>query len=113
MADVFISTSTYESFGQTIIEAMSSELPILAFKSDGRNVRTAINELVANNKNGILCSYSTKSLSKGLLFFVGLDKYKIKKIGQLNRKNIKKYFSWNKFCESLIVSKNKNIYQTL
>ena len=68
MADVFISTSIYESFGQTIIEAMSSELPILAFKSDGRNVRTAINELVANNKNGILCSTVTKVSQKDCYF---------------------------------------------
>ena len=43
--------------------------------------------------------YSNKSLSKGLLFFVGLDKYKIKKMGQLNRKILKNIFLGTNFVK--------------
>ncbi|WP_424769610.1 glycosyltransferase [Proteus mirabilis] len=38
-------TSTYEPFGQTILEAMSCNLPIVAFKSS-RDIITATEKFV-------------------------------------------------------------------
>lgn len=44
-ADIFLMSSSYEPFGQVILEALASRLPIVAFDSLKTNVDTATNEI--------------------------------------------------------------------
>ena len=46
-ANIYVHLSRIESFGISIIEAMSANLPVLAIKAKGSN------ELVKNNINGM------------------------------------------------------------
>ena len=94
--------STYESFGQTILEAMSSGLPILGFKSNGSDVMTATNEIVENGINGFLCNFSVSDLSDILNKFLSLSRQELVKINEINRKKVSDHFTWDNFCKSLI-----------
>jgi len=102
VADAFLMPSTYEAFGQTILEAMSSGLPILGFKSNGSDVMTATNEIVENGVNGFLCNFSVSDLSNTLSKFLSLSRQELVKINVINRKKVSDHFTWNNFCKSLI-----------
>lgn len=49
-ADVFFFPSTTETFGNVVLEALASGLPVIAANSGG------VKELVSSGENGILCS---------------------------------------------------------
>lgn len=72
--DLFILSSHYEGLPYSIIEAMSTGLPIIASNVGGNN------ELVANNVNGYLYD-SYKDLYLRLRELIG-DKEKVKKMGE-------------------------------
>jgi len=61
LADIFLMSSTYEPLGQTILEALSTELPIVAFK--GNSVTTATQELLSENE----AVYTDNITSDGLI----------------------------------------------
>ena len=108
ISDAFIMSSSYEPFGQTILEAMSTGLPIIAFKSDGINVRTATEEIVENAVNGLLCEYSTDELTKSIDNFINLSEEKVKIIGWNNREKVKRIYSWKIFVEKILKLNIKN-----
>ena len=79
-SDAFLMSSTYESFGQTILEAMSSGLPILGFKSDGNKVITATSEIVEHGVNGFLCEYSTSNFADLIRKFLSTPDQDLKEL---------------------------------
>ena len=101
-SDAFLMSSTYESFGQTILEAMSSGLPILGFKSDGNKVITATSEIVEHGVNGFLCEYSTSNFADLIRKFLSTPDQDLKRISYLNRKKVIENYSWEYFCKSLL-----------
>ena len=58
--DLFILTSIYEAFGLVIVESMTLKVPVLALESP------ATNELISNNKNGLIVDNSEEGLYQGL-----------------------------------------------
>lgn len=102
ISDAFLMTSSYESFGQTILEAMSSELPVIGFKSDGINIRTATTEIIEQSKNGFLCENNYKSLAHVMEKVINLPLTERKKIGKQNRSKIINTYSWQYFSDSII-----------
>ena len=59
--DIFAFPSLYEGFGLSLGEAMSAGLPCIGFKSCA-----AVNELIINNKTGILCDDGADGLASAL-----------------------------------------------
>jgi 1,2-diacylglycerol 3-alpha-glucosyltransferase len=101
VADIFALPSRYETFGQTILEALSSGLPILAFDSRDRNVHTATAEIMLNDINGILVDYSEEGLAHGLNTIASFSKNKMESITNTNRQLAKTRYPWSRITEYL------------
>ena len=99
--DTFILSSVYESFGQTILEALSAGLPIIAFNSKEKGINTATNEIVENNFNGVLCEYTIDGLLKGIESILNLGE-QISEISNRNRNKVLKDYTWERFCNEII-----------
>lgn len=65
-ANVFLLPSVYEPFGQVIIEALFSGLPVIAFDSKETGIETATNEIVHDHQTGILCKYSVEAFTNAM-----------------------------------------------
>ncbi len=99
IGDCFMMTSRYEAFGQTILEAMASELPVIAYRPDGVKIQTAIAELIVNEKNGFICEFSIEKLSETMQKFIELPESRRYLIGKNNRNQIKTKYSWEKLMQ--------------
>lgn len=60
-ADIFAFPSAYEGFGMALAEGMSVGLPAIGYKSC-----PAVNELIKDGKNGILCEDGVEAFSMAL-----------------------------------------------
>lgn len=59
----FVIPSSYESFGQVVIEALSSGIPVIGFSSIEGKTLTAIDELITDGETGFICKgFSSDSL---------------------------------------------------
>jgi len=100
--DIFVFSSFYDNFPNSVLEAMASELPVVAPSVGG------IPMIVENEVNGYL--YSSGNLEE----FVEKVKILLKnsslreKIGKENRKKIIENFNWKKSAEKL-----KELYEQL
>ena len=101
-ADAFVMSSTYEPFGQTILEAMSSGLPVIGFKYDSDRVLTATDEIVEDNVNGFLCDFGVAPLANALSKCIALSAEEYNQIAKKNREKMKSIFTWKKFCDELL-----------
>jgi glycosyltransferase involved in cell wall biosynthesis len=62
-ADVYVNSSHEESFGQTVLEAIASGTPVVAFNNSG------CKEILLHKKNGYLAEFKDESdLANGILF---------------------------------------------
>lgn len=102
ISDAFLMTSNYESFGQTILEAMSSELPIIGFKADNVNIKTATEEIIDDSKNGFLCENSIQDLANTMQKVMSLSEAEKRKIGKLNRNKVIYNFTWEGFSNEIL-----------
>lgn len=59
--DIFVLPSAYEGFGLSLAEGMSMGLPAVGYKSC-----PAVNELIQDGENGLLCDDGVEPLSKAL-----------------------------------------------
>lgn len=60
-ADVVVVPSLYETFGQTLIEAMACGCPVVSFNNSGQT------DIIDHKKNGYLAEYkNTEDLAKGI-----------------------------------------------
>lgn len=102
VADAFIMSSTYEAFGQTILEAMSSGLPIVGFRSDNESVLTATDEIVKDGVNGFLCEFDTIQLGLCMEKIIDLSDGERMQMAQLNRKKTDREYNWRNFCQEIV-----------
>lgn len=62
-SNYFVIPSSYESFGQVVIEALSSGIPVIGFSTIEGKTLTAIDELVVDGETGFICKeFSSDSL---------------------------------------------------
>ena len=64
-AKLFVFPSAFEGFSLAMTEAMSAGLPVIGYKSC-----PAVNEIVIDKQNGLLCEDGEKSLAEALLFLI-------------------------------------------
>ncbi|MBQ7759549.1 MAG: glycosyltransferase [Acidaminococcaceae bacterium] len=84
-ASIFAFPSAFEGFPLALTEAMSIGLPTVGFKET-----PAVNELIKNNSNGILCIDNVDALASALEELI-LDKNKRIQYGQKGKEDMKKY----------------------
>lgn len=62
-SNYFVIPSSYESFGQVIIESLSSGTPVIGFSTIEGKTLTAIDELIVDGETGFICrEFSSDSL---------------------------------------------------
>lgn len=93
--DIYIQASQGEGHSTSILQAMGMNLPVL-----GSSVSGIKNFLLPKKNIGIIFHNNRKSLSKKIIFFLNLSKYKKDKMIMSQKKYVLKNFSENKFLNS-------------
>jgi 1,2-diacylglycerol 3-alpha-glucosyltransferase len=102
LADAFLMTSTYEPFGQTILEAMATGLPVISFRRDGSAVVTATEEIVKDGVNGFLADYGVEGLAGAIERCRSLPHEARQEMSRRNRETVMSRFTWPRLCNELL-----------
>lgn len=104
-AELFVFPSAHEGFGLSLAEAMGHGLPSIGFKNC-----PAVNELIIDRHNGILCDDGVASLAQAMSEL--MSNSTLRKVYGINAKeNIKKYEPeniWNKWNDLIVKSVSEN-----
>jgi len=96
-ADVFVFPSVWnEPFGMPLIEAMATEVPVVATRSGG------IPEIVEDGKTGILVEPGDASALAEAILYLFSDEDLRKSMGEAARLRVVELFSWKKIVENLL-----------
>lgn len=101
LADCFVMSSVYEPFGQTIIEALASGLPIIAFDSNIEGVTTATSEFLTDENVMWVKSVEASAIAEKITTLQKLSNEQISKICQKNRDKAIECFTWNSLANAL------------
>lgn len=102
-ADVFLMTSRYEPFGQTILEAMSSGVPVIGFRADpSQGIIVANEEIIEDGRTGFLCDFGANGLVEALQRYLTLDTTARKMMSNHARRHAIQHYSWDRMCRSLL-----------
>jgi glycosyltransferase involved in cell wall biosynthesis len=93
--DVFLITSNYDNFPNTVIEAMASGLPVIGTSVGG------ITDQIINNKTGFLFEKNNGNQLTEYILKLTNNKELINKFGIMARKKILKDFNWDKSASDL------------
>jgi glycosyltransferase involved in cell wall biosynthesis len=99
-AKALIMTSYSEGFPLIFPEALACGLPIIAFKSDGREIMNAANEVILDGENGFLVT-SEKEMAKKIDLIAGNNVIQKKMSEESLKQSIK--FSWKNVAEELLM----------
>jgi len=100
--DIFCASSTHESFGVSLIEAMSMKLPVIATNVPG------FIEIVDDNITGILVeNRNSIEIAKALEILITNKNLRLS-MGEKGRIKVKNNFDWNKNVDSML-----ELYETL
>ena len=85
-SNLFISTSLYESFPNSVIQAVNHSLPVISSKSYG-----GIIDIISNNRSGVFFEKeNSRDLAKKILNFINNQKLH-NKYAFMAHKNLKKF----------------------
>jgi len=95
-ADILVNPSFSESFGMTLIEAMSSQIPVVATRVGG------MTEIVKDGKTGILVeSGDSLGLANEIMQLISNEDIR-KLMGRAAYKRVIEFFTWEKSAEKLL-----------
>jgi len=103
LSDIFVMSSRYEPLGQTILEALSCALPIMAFK--GENVTTATTELLNDDEAVYSSKITSNGLEKGIKKLVDNHQYR-ENLALNSRKIALERFSWSTLAQQTLALNN-------
>ncbi|MDD3487618.1 MAG: glycosyltransferase family 4 protein [Candidatus Moranbacteria bacterium] len=95
---IFVLPSKYEAFGLVILEAMASNLPVIAFKPS-KKILTASDEIILNGKNGYLVK-DIKEMGEKIELLLN-EKFLRLRMGANALATAQKY-SWSKHAKKLL-----------
>lgn len=104
MADTFILLSRYEGFGHVYLEALSCGLPCIAARSNPPVTITASDEIIINDKIGILVNYNQK---EEIIEAISNSLKRCNENQQYRRDYVMENYTWNKHfnvIESIITN---------
>lgn len=88
--DIFVNCSKMESFGVTVVEAMSCECPVIVTQTEGYK------EIVVDGETGIVLSdREPETMAKAMVYLLD-DQEKRIKMGKQGRKRVKEKYDWEK-----------------
>ncbi|MEQ5635304.1 glycosyltransferase family 4 protein [Providencia manganoxydans] len=98
LSDFFIMSSIYEPLGQTILEALSCSLPIVAFHANETGVTTATSEILRDDEVIYVKKLSGYAISEIISSYSHMNLSNIKS----KARNIaQERFSWERLAENL------------
>ncbi|HXH20991.1 MAG TPA: glycosyltransferase family 4 protein [Dehalococcoidia bacterium] len=101
-ADIFVLPSTYEPFGNALVEAMAAGVAPVAFRPDGHRIRTASAEIIRDGETGILADHpSPDNLARVLDELVQNPDLR-RRLGRRAQEDCRNRFSWKKCAEAYI-----------
>lgn len=103
LADVFASPARYESFGQSILEAMASALPVLALRSAPPSVAVAAGEIVEDGRSGLLLPEDPVAWRETVARLLG-DREPRVRMGGEGRRICRERFTWERHLAALLGS---------
>jgi len=101
-SDIFVFPSNYESFGNVLIEAMASGLPVIT-----TNI-TAIPEIVDTDSGILIPPNDVNALAEAIIHLIE-NPDEMKRMGLAGYEKVENYFTW----DAIISEKAKKISQTL
>lgn len=100
-ADYFLMSSTYEPLGQTILEAIASGLPVIAFKPSEQVLTATVDVLGADGATYVEAP-SPEGLSKAMTENLGWNSQKYQQVSQQNRQLAIEQYSWQTLAQRLL-----------
>jgi len=102
IADIFVSPSNYEPFGQVILEAMAAGLPCIAFKRIPPRYEVAAEEMIENGLTGYCVNpYDRNEFRERLLYLIDRPDVR-KRMGEAGRKVCERKFTWDSHVRKLL-----------
>ena len=102
IADIFISPSKYEPFGQVILEAMASGLPCVTFKRMLPEYEVAADEIIEDAVTGYCVNpYEKDEFRKRLIYLIENPEIR-KKMGEAGRRVCQKKYTWEGHAKKLL-----------
>lgn len=99
-ADIFVSPSMSEAFGQTVTEAMGCATPVVGFNVGG------FRDIIDHKKNGFLAeSFKADELAQGICWLLE-DSQRLKELGHQAREKVLRNYS-----PSIVVAQYKAFYR--
>ncbi|WP_022946021.1 glycosyltransferase family 4 protein [Pseudoalteromonas ruthenica] len=99
-ADFFVMSSIYEPLGQTILEALASGLPIIAFDA-GDEVSTATNELIGQKHGIFVDKVDVERLALAIERALNTSREEYEKLSKECRRQAINRFSWDNLANDL------------
>jgi glycosyltransferase involved in cell wall biosynthesis len=95
VSDIFVLPSTYEPFGNALIEAMAAGLPCIALRPDFHKIRLASTEILDHGQTGFLVDPADASDLAVRLDELAADPSVRRRIGQAAQKDCQSKYDWD------------------
>jgi glycosyltransferase involved in cell wall biosynthesis len=102
IADIFVSPSKHEPFGQVILEAMAAGVPCIAFKRVWPEYEVASEEIIETGITGYCVDPYDKNEFRQRLLYLIENPHIARKMGEAGRKVCQGRFTWEGHVKKLL-----------